>query len=95
VYTMAKRKMHHDVGIRDFRANLSRWLQAVRDGDEVVVTDHGVPVARLLGAGATSTLEQLIAEGKVRRPLRPRTPGRRPWITPKGSVSDLVAEQRR
>ena len=39
--------MRHRVGIRDLRDALSRWLEKGKRGDEVVVTDHGRPVAVL------------------------------------------------
>lgn len=39
--------MRHEVGIRDLRDSLSRWIEKVKAGDQVVVTDHGRPVAML------------------------------------------------
>ncbi|MEO6503326.1 MAG: type II toxin-antitoxin system prevent-host-death family antitoxin [Jatrophihabitantaceae bacterium] len=40
----------------DLRANLSEWLRRAQEGDEVVVTERGVPVARSLGIGTSSPL---------------------------------------
>jgi prevent-host-death family protein len=34
-------------GIREVRQNLSALLREVREGREIVITDRGVPVARL------------------------------------------------
>ncbi len=86
-----------DVAVSDLRAHLSEWLQRARDGQEVVVTDRGVPVARLLGIGTTGILERLTADGVIsppKRATRPTASGRfRPRT--RGSVSDLVSEQRR
>ena len=60
------------VGIRKFRANLSHYLDLVKEGREVVViTDRGKAVARLEGP---SNLERLIAEGKVRPARKPKQP---------------------
>lgn len=76
------------------RDGLSRHLASVRDGHTITVTDHGKPVARIVPVGAPTSLERLVAEGRV-------TPGRRrrkPRPTPvkaAGTVSDLVGEQRR
>lgn len=85
-----------EVGVRDLKNNLSRYLDRVKDGEEVIVTDRGRPVARLSAMDhSTDRLAELIAAGVVRPPkstTRSR-PERR--IKPKGSVSDLVAEQRR
>ncbi|MEZ5239717.1 MAG: type II toxin-antitoxin system prevent-host-death family antitoxin [Microthrixaceae bacterium] len=85
-----------EVGVRDLKNNLSRYLSRVREGEEVIVTDRGQPVARLSALDpSTDRLAELIAAGVVRpakRSTRSR-PARR--IRSRGSVSDLVAEQRR
>jgi prevent-host-death family protein len=92
VYTMGM-----DVAVTDLRANLSEWLARARGGDEVVITERGVPVARLLGLATTATLERLTADGVIARPAashRPRAAGRtRP--RPRRPLSDIVSEQRR
>jgi prevent-host-death family protein len=86
-----------DVAITDLRAHLSEWLDRARAGSEVVITDRGVPVARLLGLAATATLERLTAEGVIGRPSsasRPAASGRsRP--RPLRPLSQVVSDQRR
>ena len=84
-----------DVGIRELRADLSRWVKRVRAGEEIVVTDRGKPVARLLPMDGQRKIDRLIAAGLV-------SPAPKPWhgspprpVKAKGLVSDLVAEQRR
>ena len=54
-----------DVAVTELRAHLSDWLRRARQGDEVVITDRGVPVARLLGLSATAVLERLAADGVI------------------------------
>lgn len=54
-----------DVGVRELRDSLSRHLASVREGHTITVTDHGRPVARIVPVGEPTTLEQLIAEGRV------------------------------
>jgi prevent-host-death family protein len=86
-----------DVAITDLRAHLSVWLDRVRHGDEVVITERGVPVARLLGMSSTATLERLTAEGVIGRPAtaeRPQAIGR-PRPRPRRPVADIISEQRR
>jgi prevent-host-death family protein len=83
-----------EVGIRELRNNLSRYLDCVRQGDEVVVTDRGRAVARVLPMGGESLLDRLISEGTVTPARRPRRAAPRPVVTA-GTVSDLVADQRR
>jgi prevent-host-death family protein len=42
-------------GIREVRQNLSALLREVRKGREIVITDRGEPVARLVPPTETST----------------------------------------
>jgi len=83
-----------EVGVRELRDHLSRYLAQVRDGGEVVVTEHGRAVARLVGLGRERPLDQLVAEGFVTPASKARRrPKRR--IAADRSVSQLVTEQRR
>ena len=36
------------VGIRDAKIHLSRFLEIVKSGGEVVITDHGKPVGKIV-----------------------------------------------
>ena len=85
-----------EIGVAGLRAELKRWLDEARAGEEVIITDRGVAVARLIGVDATPILQQLEDEGVVRLPrntMRPkaselrRVPASRP-------VSELVSQQR-
>ena len=60
------------VGVRELRENLRAFLQRAKDGEDVVVTDRGKPLARLGPLVPPSPLEQLIAEGRVRPARRPK-----------------------
>lgn len=86
-----------DVAITDLRAHLSEWLERAREGAEVVVTDRGVPVARLLGLSTTATLERLAAEGVIGRPASARRPvaAGRARPRPRRELSSVVSDQRR
>ena len=83
-----------EVGIRELRNHLSHYLDRVRHGDEVVITDRGRPIARVVPAGGERVLDRLIAEGVVTPARQPKRRGARP-IKAEGTVSDLVGEQRR
>jgi prevent-host-death family protein len=83
-----------EVGVRELRNHLSRYLARVRSGDEVVVTDRGRAIARVVPVGAERVLDRLIAEGIVTPARRPKRRAAKP-INTKGIVSDLVGEQRR
>jgi prevent-host-death family protein len=86
-----------DVAVTELRAHLSDWLERARAGSEVVITDRGVPVARLVGLQSAATLERLTADGVIGRAAVARRPiaagHSRP--RPRQPVSDLVSEQRR
>ncbi len=87
----------HEVGVRELRADLSKWLARVEGGDVVVVTDRDRPVARLVRYEPWSGLDDLIARGKVRLPTKPKRPiDRSKMIKSEGdlSLSDIVIEQR-
>jgi prevent-host-death family protein len=85
-----------EVGVRELRAQLHRWLDAVGKGDEVTITERGKPIARLVGVSSPPPLERLIAEGVVTPAKRPRRQDRaHRRVRSRGTVSDLVAEQRR
>jgi prevent-host-death family protein len=84
-----------EVGIRELRNHLSDYLERVREGDEVVVTDRGVAVARIVPIDGGRALDRLIAEGLVTPAAKlKRSPPRR-RVRAAGTVSDLVADQRR
>ena len=84
-----------EAGIRELRDHLSRYLERVRAGEELTVTDRGRPIARLTPVDGSNAFDRLVAEGLVtpaadRDRHRPVT-----RVAADGPVSDLVAEQRR
>ncbi|MGH9231179.1 MAG: type II toxin-antitoxin system Phd/YefM family antitoxin [Acidimicrobiales bacterium] len=83
-----------EVGVRELRNNLSRYLERVRGGEELIVTDRGTAVARVLPVGTERVLDRLIAEGVVSPAPRPKGSAGTP-LKAAGTVSDLVADQRR
>lgn len=89
------------VGVRDLRENLRAWLELVKDGEEIVVTERGKAIAQLtpLDSGRRK-LEELIALGLARPPLRPRRKridvSQLPELEGEGpTLSDILIEQRR
>nr|MBA2751865.1 type II toxin-antitoxin system prevent-host-death family antitoxin [Actinomycetota bacterium] len=48
-----------DVAISELRANLRGWVNRARAGDDVVVTERGVPVARLVAVDASGVIDRL------------------------------------
>jgi prevent-host-death family protein len=85
-----------EVGVRELHDRLSRYVQHVQDGGEVVVTMRGRRVARLVPVDEIDPLADLRARGLVREPTAPRRPrARRARLKAGKPVSDLVADQRR
>lgn len=89
-----------NVGIRDLRENLRSWLERVKDGEELVVTERGKPIAQLMPLDSgRKTLEELVALGRVRPPLRKKRHhidvSKLPKLGPGPTLSDIVIEQRR
>jgi prevent-host-death family protein len=87
--------------VRDFKARLSEHLRRVAAGERITITSRGRPVAELLPAGSRRSpteerLQQLIAEGRVTPPSRPRSERpRAPRPVPaKYSGSDIIIAER-
>jgi prevent-host-death family protein len=54
------------VGVRELRQNLSVYLDRVKEGERLEVTEHGRPVALLVPLPpADDQIARLIAEGKM------------------------------
>lgn len=86
------------VGVRELRQNLSVYLDRVKAGETLEVTERGEPVA-ILGprqAESISAIDRLIAEGRVtpatvdHRTLPPPPPGE-PGARP---ASEILQEMR-
>jgi len=58
------------VGVRELRQNLSRYLDRVKDGEDLVVTEHGREVARLVPV-ATDAYAELAARFGATVPVEP------------------------
>ena len=80
-----RRRPHRRVGVREMRQNLSVYLDRVKAGETIHVTEYGQVVALLapLPARRLTTLERLAREGRAtapdsslkdRRPPRPGDP---------------------
>ena len=84
-----------EVSITDLRANLKSWLGRVRAGEAVVITDRGLPIARLSPIDATDRIEALTAAGILTPAKRPKGKARRTGIKLRGEGSVLDLLERR
>jgi antitoxin (DNA-binding transcriptional repressor) of toxin-antitoxin stability system len=94
----AARRGPDSVGVRELRQNLSIYLDRVKLGETLSVTEYGQVVAVLapLPAATLTTLERLVGEGRATAPTRslrslpPATPG----LPGAPRSEDVIAEQR-
>ncbi len=85
------------LSVSEARSNLTRLIKELqKEGGEDVITDRGIPVARLAPLDSAGTLERLTAEGVIGKATaqRPVAAGRS-GPRPRRPVSDRVSDQRR
>lgn len=86
------------VGARELKTRLGTYLQRVREGHTIVVTDRGEPVAELRPLSSDRSLPaaliKLSAKGMVTLPTADGLPAFRPVRSRGASVSDAVREDR-
>lgn len=86
-----------EVGIRELRANLSAFVDRVKNGEDVIITERGRTVARITQPGdARARLDALIAQGHVTPAKRPKQPINTKGLPRPvgGTVVDILFEQR-
>lgn len=92
VYT---RLMAVEVGIKELRDNFRSYLQRVKDGEELHLTERGRLVARLGPYGRPSKREELIAQGVLHLPTNPWDPALiENLFQVDAQLSDLVSRDR-
>ena len=88
-------------GVTELKASLSEMLARVKSGEEILITEHGRPIARLMPLPSwdmDAATEELVRKGLAKPPERPlgedffRLP--RPQ-DPEGLVLKALLEERR
>jgi prevent-host-death family protein len=82
-----------EIGVRELRSNLSRYLEDAQGGTAITVTHHGRPITRGVSTGERG-VDLMMREGRVTPATKPRRPFPRP-IRAKGTVSDLISNDGR
>lgn len=88
-----------NVGVRELKAQLSRYVRQVKAGATLVITDRGKPVGRIvpLGTSAAMRQQELIQVGMAAWSGR-RLPGVPDFTPPRArgdrTVADLLLEDR-
>lgn len=89
-----------NVGIREAKANLSKLLRMVEKGKEVVLTDRGRPVGKLVpidkGALPLASRIRAMEDAGILEPVTGRSPRRLPPPIPveEGLAQRLLKEDR-
>lgn len=85
-----------DVAVSELRAHLGKWIDAAREGTDIVITDRGRPVARIVALDVTPIIDRLTEQGVIARPSRPTRPvaGGRRRPAPRRPVADIVSDHR-
>jgi prevent-host-death family protein len=84
-----------EVGIRELRDHLSQFIDEVRAGHELIVTDRGRPVARIVKSSGDSQLEELVAAGVITPPEIDMDVSSFGRVRTNGDIMEFVFEQRR
>ena len=89
------------VGSRELKTRLGTYLERVRRGETLVITDRGTPVAELRPVTASqdeaeTEFQKMEAEGLITRPTRTgRLSRRRPLRLPRGaSAVEAIRKER-
>ncbi len=92
------------VGVRELRLHLSRYLKGVKQGRQLLITERGKVIARIVpveraenGGEVKAALLQLADKGYVTLPQQWKKPGGKPVrVRVQGTpFSDAVIEDRR
>ena len=96
--TVATLPLGPSVGVRELKNQLSSFLDRVKAGEEITVTEHGRPIARLSAVGSdVDRMAVLVAAGIVQPATgrQRRLPSKRVKLSGGASaLAGIVAEQR-
>ena len=87
---------HTSVGVRELRQSASKLLDQIKEGATIEITEHGVPVARLVPI-TKSLYEEYLESGRI---ISARNP-HHVFKVPKGKISkgkplsEVLIEERR
>lgn len=86
------------VGIREIRNRLSRYLKRVKQGETIVITDRNIPVAKIIPL-KEQELEDILTLQKAGLASwhggKPEGLSNPPAVKDNRLVSDIIAEDRR
>ena len=85
-----------ELTLTELRAELSNAIEAAKSGEDVIVTERGIPVARLTGIDSADLLTRLEKEGLITPAAESRAVPRLPQAeAAKDALSSLLGRLRR
>jgi len=85
------------IGVRELKAHLGKWLQQVKAGQTVIITERGKPIGQIapLPASQTERMHALAASGLIGQ-IGEKLPSAEPTVVNRGPhpISDLISEER-
>jgi prevent-host-death family protein len=85
-----------EVAVSALRAELKQWIETARAGADVVITERGVPVARLTAVDSADLVARLERDGLLTAPTveRPAARAEEPATGPAAAVTGLIRRLR-
>ena len=82
-------------GVRDLRDHLSRYLDLVKAGQPVTVTEHGTVIATIVPMRFSERTMELYRQGRVNLPTLPKGDASSFRLTEvEGGIADILREVR-
>jgi prevent-host-death family protein len=81
-----------EASVTDLRTNLKTWLDRVRGGRTVTITERGVPIARISPVEVDEKLQALVEAGVLTSTERPKrkAPPRGVKLKGEGSILEYL-----
>lgn len=86
--------MTAEVSTTEYRARLRHWHELAQRGEDVIVTDHGVPAVRVTAAETETVLDRMEREGLLRRAAPRRPSSEITSVTAAGDSASGISEER-
>lgn len=86
--------MATSVSASEYRANMRRWHERARRGEDVVVTDNGEPTVRVISAEPDAALLRLERAGLLQRASRRKRSGEVVVVRSTGDSAAQVSADR-
>jgi prevent-host-death family protein len=85
------------IGVRELKAHLGKWLQQVKAGQTIIITERGKPIGQIapLPVSQTERMQAMVAPGLIGQ-MGEKLPSAEPTVVNRGPrpISDIISEER-